>query len=227
MTEISDWHLVQYLTEIVNQTEAAETHCDNYMAALKDVGNGASLRAPIDQLFAAGQGILSAAAIVNQFLWIDTEPPKPREYEHFSDEQWAKLKLHAKARAKKLRKLLAAKDSSPLRARTVRNSLEHIDQRLDVRLLFGSTIFADRTVGPQNAIGVQNQDHTEINFRRIDPQTSEFWVLAHSASLGDLVDEMHRMSQIAQSTIRTLSPGGQPAMSSPAASYTRSNNVAE
>ncbi len=204
MPEISDWHLVQYLTEIVNQTEAAETHCDNYMTALMALSNGDSGRAPKDQLFAAGQGILSAATIVNQFLWIDTVALKPREYDYLSAEQWAKLKLHAKARAKKLRELLETKDSSPLRARTVRNSLEHIDQRLDVRLLFGSTILADRAIGPQSAIGVQNQDHAEANFRRIDPQTSEFWVLAHSVSLSDLVVEMHRMSQIALSTIRTL-----------------------
>lgn len=204
MTEISDWHLVHYLTEIVNQTEAAETHCDSYMTALMALSNGVSGRAPKDQLFAAGQGILSAAAIVNQFLWIDTEALKPREYDYLSDEQWAKLMLHAKARAKKLRKLLEVKDSSPLSVRTVRNSLEHIDQRLDVRLLFGSMIFADRAIGSQSTIGVQNQDHVETNFRRIDPQTSEFWVLAHSASLSDLVVEMHRMSQIALSTIRTL-----------------------
>ncbi|WP_211878776.1 hypothetical protein [Pseudarthrobacter albicanus] len=207
MTEISEWHLMHYLTEIVNQTEAAETHCDNYMSAGKVLQKGARGRAPFDQMFAAGQGILSAAAIVNQFLWIDTEPQKPREYEHISDEQWADLKLHAKARAKMLRKLLKATDKSLIRSRTVRNSLEHIDQRLDARLLFGPRVFADRTVGPPHLIGVKGLDHTMTNFRRIDPETSEFWVLSHSASLGDIVDELHGMSQIALAKISSIKEG--------------------
>lgn len=198
MTEISDWHMRHYLTAVVDQAEAAEVHCDNYMAALHALSQGATGRLHADQMFAAGQGILAAAAIVNQFLWIDTEPPRPRDYAHLSDEQWDELKAHAKARAKKLRKVLGAKDTSPIRARTVRNSLEHIDQRLDVRLLFGSHIIADRTIGPSSAINVPGHHHTEINFRRIDPHTSDYWILDSSASLGDVVDELHRLSLIAQ-----------------------------
>lgn len=206
MTEISDWHFHQYLTEIENQTEAAETHCDNYRAALKALGDGAQGRGPMDQIFAAGQGILAAAAIVNQFLWIDTEPPKPRDLAHLSEEQWTKLKAHAQARAKRLRKVLRANDTSPLRGRTVRNSLEHIDQRLDARLLFGSTVFADRTIGGADLIRAQGHSSLDIHFRRIDPRTSEFWILGHSASLGDVVDEMHRMMLLAKEEARRIRP---------------------
>lgn len=196
--------MLQYLGEIENQTEAAECHCDNYMAAAKALQRGARGRRPFDQMFAAAQGILSAAAIVNQLIWIDTEPPRPKEYDYLSDEEWAELKLHAKARAKKLKKILKATDKSLIRSRTVRNSLEHVDQRLDIRLLFGPTVFADRTFGPANLIGVTGLDHTTTTFRRIDPETSEFWILSHKANLGDIVNEMHEMSQIAKARIQEI-----------------------
>jgi hypothetical protein len=187
--EATDWHIANYLREVINQAESAIVHADHYNAYIKEASERRNA-----ECFAAIQGILTAAAQVHQLLWVNHGPNQPREYSHLSDEQWTSLRSFARSRSKKLRKILQAADSSPLKSRAVRNSFEHFDARLDERLAFGSQIVVDRILSDStNAVYVKGMEESQY-LRRIDPASNEVSVLDQTVSFQALYTELVRMA---------------------------------
>jgi hypothetical protein len=117
------------------------------------------------------QGCVSAAAALSRLLW----PPDPG----------------SRQRGSLLRRDLEVPDTSPLRPpRTVRNSLEHFDERLDWHMASGRGFRAD--------LVLTSRSHTRAGvgppaFRWFDPERLMLAVMDDELSLGPLLLEMRRL----------------------------------
>lgn len=98
----------------------------------------------------------------------------------------------AEARGAKLRESFGVTDNSPLKDRTLRDSLEHFDERLD-RYFLGldsGMIFPDPMIGPYKMAKFQ-YDHI---FKLVDPNENIFVVLGVEFRYGTLRPEVQRIA---------------------------------
>ena len=97
----------------------------------------------------------------------------------------------ATARGEALRNLLNLPNEAleALEYRELRDDMEHFDERLDAWVArTGPKDFYDSNVGPRRMLdGVRDEDV----FRWLDPDTTEFIILGHAYSLGELVSALH------------------------------------
>jgi hypothetical protein len=108
---------------------------------------------------------------------------------------WGQGGTFAKKR-KALRESIRVEDSSPLKATTMRNHFEHIDERLDKWWAeSGTHNYADRLVGPPTMIAGLKQ--IEL-FRGYEPSTgiARFW--GDTYNLKKIVEEVNRMYPLLQ-----------------------------
>jgi hypothetical protein len=99
-----------YLNELLIQSEYARTSVGRMNEMLTE-GNPAPF-------FREAQGFLSHAAAISRILW----PPQVKG---------RAKNTRAKDRGEHLRAVLGVSDNHPLRTRTLRDHLEHFDERLD------------------------------------------------------------------------------------------------
>ncbi|WP_454850009.1 hypothetical protein [Promicromonospora soli] len=126
-----------YLSSCVMQARLALHHLDRLWAI---EGTPADLTVWHDRrtlgdlpVWAELQGFVTAAIILNRFLKPNARPPKGA-----SASRKAELKSQANKRGKRLRKLLEVEDDSVLLGvESVRNSFEHIDERIDALVTAG------------------------------------------------------------------------------------------
>ena len=100
------------------------------------------------KLSCSAQSIASShAAVVSRLLW-PSRPRKRREEDRASHDRRV---AHAANRGKQVRLALGLVDEQPGDQRTLRNHLEHFDERLDDWVLTSYRhTFIDRRVGPSN-----------------------------------------------------------------------------
>jgi hypothetical protein len=146
--------------------------CDCVLMAATQVD--ASLEASdIHGLFFALQGLLTAAANAAKALWGSGN------------------RLDVAARRKPLRDSIGVDDTSPLRAVSMRNNFEHIDDRIDAWWNHGaSRMYVDFQLGPQSAIG--GTPATSI-FRSYDPATHHVSFWDQTFDVRALVAEVNRI----------------------------------
>jgi hypothetical protein len=131
--EISAWDY--YLSSCVNQARIALYHLDQLWAIEgdpPDITVWRHRRVLGDlAVWAELQGFITAAIILNRFL-------KPKPAYSKREPRKAELEKQAHLRGKRLRELLKVEDDSPLLAvARVRNSFEHIDERIDAIVTSG------------------------------------------------------------------------------------------
>ncbi|MET4094550.1 hypothetical protein [Arthrobacter sp. UYCu712] len=176
-----------YLREVVHQVEGAVVASGLLKQALeaKDIGTTLGF----------SQNFMATAASLSKLLWTNPSPVKP-VWLDIDDEDYEAYCKHAATRSKSLRKVLKVTDSSPLKSRKVRNSLEHFDERLDAHTFAGKPI-VDRNWGPLHMMPFKREDI----LRHFDPQTLTLTVLSESVSFPDLIAEMSRVGARAQTLL--------------------------
>jgi hypothetical protein len=165
-------HEAFYLTSLMFCTESALSSVaavKNFIEAEEDGNNELPPQVALDQL----QNIANQGAAISRYFW-----PVKKEYRN---------------RSKALKTAFCIDDSSPLRDRTLRNMVEHFDEKLDDFLkgypsgmlipdYFGTKPSGDR--GPLKF------------FRAYFINTDEFEILGNVFQIQPIVDEIFRIHQI-------------------------------
>jgi hypothetical protein len=177
-----------YLVEILAQCRNGRRAERSMQQALAGMGrHDPAVGERIAELFDDAADFLAHAGNVSKILW----PPRPEEHP-------------ASARGRSLRESLGLTSGHALESRTLRNHLEHYDERLDGWAAATSGNIADGLVGPQNAIAGNGIRPSDI-MRQYDPATHTFVFRGESfemkriaAGLGDVVRRAEeRLQQIA------------------------------
>lgn len=105
----------------------------------------------------------------------------------------------AEARGKTLRKIFDVADDSPLKDRSLRDSLEHFDERLDLYFLAfdGGLIMPDPMIGPYQIAKIQ---YGHI-FKVVDPNNQVFVLLGVEFRYGELRPEIERIVSLSEPRI--------------------------
>jgi hypothetical protein len=137
-------------------------------AAEPEMTAGADAEMVQAQLFRSVHSFLTHAAVVSRLLW-PSIPKRRREEDGASHDR---RKAQAVNRGKQLRLALGLQDEQPGGQRTLRDHLEHFDERLDDwALTTNRHNFIDRCVGPPNLMfGPERRDI----MRWFDPTDGSF-----------------------------------------------------
>jgi hypothetical protein len=135
-----------------------------------------------DEFWGAAQTVVVCAANISKLLWGSTSKA-------------------ASARMA-LRDLLGISDSSPLAPRTVRNHLEHFDERLadwyERSIQSPNRCFVDRVIGISLIDIAPSPDLTDL-FRTYVPSSGELVFWGDTLSIPDVLREAMRLWSAAQS----------------------------
>jgi hypothetical protein len=120
--------------------------------------------------------------------------------------------LRAKYESNAIREIgdvLGIAKSSPIHSRTLRNNLEHYDERLKVWIgKHGVDIsIGDNNIGPKSALRITNL----VFVRHFDPTLNTFTFVDVDYDLGVLFDEVQRIKEFANNWVmgvegRAISP---------------------
>lgn len=100
----------------------------------------------------------------------------------------------AKRRGRRLRSLLSVTDDNPLRSRTLRNHLEHFDERLDTWAEeTGGNLFLN-VIGPRSAV-LADEGITVIPLRWLDSETAHFHFRGEEFDLQELADAAKELQE--------------------------------
>lgn len=151
-----------YLHELETQCRFALNAVEHLNTALSRVAQGASpreQRSAHAEVFRAIHSFLTHASNVSKLLW-PAPPRRQREEKRI-------------ARADELRSVLGLpEDGHPLKSRTVRDHLEHFDERLDEWAETGSSRhYVQDCIGPRDALAWISPADT---MRWFDPSTNHF-----------------------------------------------------
>ncbi|MFE2772309.1 hypothetical protein [Microbacterium resistens] len=210
-----DDDLRSYVEEILHQQQLVGLAVQQLNAAL-----GANQISHVE-CFAAAQAILTGAAQISKLLWADTQ------------RDWTPERIaFARDRAAAIRAIAEPGKDSVLERRSVRNSIEHYDARIDdLKLRHGVRAVGEprQTWTPDDKptqhrgvvdIGIFDKSQLPIPIppenvtwvRHIDPVTMEYTALDQSVSLQAVVDAVvgvaARASEwLAARPIPTYTPG--------------------
>jgi len=124
----------------------------------------------MDRIWYSIQGVLVAAANVSKLLW-----PNPRDE-------------HIPYRGEMLRQILGVPDDSPLRSRTLRNTFEHFDTRLEDWMLSSERhAFVDENVGP---ISMLPKVRDEDRHRHFDSTTWTVYFRGKAYELRPMIETL-------------------------------------
>ena len=113
-----------------------------------------------------------------------------------------------------LRQLLGVEDDSPIRAKALRNSIQHFDERLDAVTMDPPRIILRGNIGPIDMIsGIQGLE--DMHLHHFNPADGRYTVLGDSVSIPDVSEELQTIllraaTALQQSNERPWSPPGQP-----------------
>jgi len=180
-----------YLREIESQaTYALTTHARMETTLLAGATDA-------QEFFREAQAMLNHAGAVSRLLW----PPR------IADGQ---KRSRAEARGNELRKALGIVEPHVLQDRSLRNHLEHLDERLDDWAESSKNrIIGDQLIGPVGVIGGSVVKATEI-IRHYDPSTSTFIFRGELFDMSQLLAGVGEVRRLAQSRLASLkvSTGG-------------------
>lgn len=175
---MTTFQLYIYLCEVEMQCEfslAAAESVNEYFNGHRDLAPAEPERAAEAdaervqaQLFRSLHSFLTHAAMVSRLLW----PSGPRKHREEDRASHDRRNAQAVNRGKQVRLALGLPDKQPRGQRTLRDHLEHFDERLDDWVLTGSRHnFIDRCVGPPNPmVGPERRDV----MRWFDPTDGSF-----------------------------------------------------
>jgi hypothetical protein len=167
-----------YLFELASQCAGAISAVQRMNAVLRGGGK------PID-FFHHAQAFINHTGVISRILW----PPLIHD---------PNGRARAQARAAHLRTILNVSSPHPLEDRTLRNHLEHFDERLDAwAASTQSFLFVDLNIGPPGSIAAGPPEQV---FRQFDPTTNtlsfrgeSFDLQALTAAVGTVAQAVARL----------------------------------
>lgn len=162
-----------------------------------------------ENAFDFAEAVVSEAAMVAQLLWPDTRkgPGETRA-------ACKRREAYANQRGATLRQLLGVEDDSPIRAKALRNSIQHFDERLDAVTMDPPRIILRGNIGPIDMIsGIQGLE--DMHLHHFNPADGRYTVLGDSVSIPDVSEELQTIllraaTALQQSNERPWPPPGQP-----------------
>ncbi len=177
-----------YCSEVLQQ-------CRFALNAVAQINDG--VRRPRDSsahtiIFRGLPSLLSHASNVSQLLW----PTQPRKKEGESREDYKTRCATVKERGDSLRRLLCVPDDSPLKARALRNHLEHFDERLDEWKATSKrqNLVSDYIGPPGEIAGIDTSDR----MREYDPTTGIFSFRGEVFRILELADAVAELTPKAE-----------------------------
>jgi hypothetical protein len=168
-----------YIEMLLWHTRAAKASIDVVTDWLKmiEAEDEKALQLPKSQLFGHLQSIVQQAGAISRYLW----PSKP-----------GKELVHER-RASRLRTTLGVDEKNPLKARGLRNGLEHFDEKLDLYL-------AQNFVGefvPEYVDYIEQQREIPIQiFKAFYTHPLKFVLLGQSYEVAPVVNEILRLHRL-------------------------------
>ena len=163
-----------YIQSIMYTADRCLESFERYDKLRRDGGAG------VDQVSAVHEA-LGHAASLSRYFWQSGAGPRKRP----------KMSALQKARAQKLRDAFGLSDSSALRDRSLRDSLEHFDERLDEYLLrsgAGQYLPLPR-VGDSDGL----PDGIKHIFKLVDPERQVFVILDRRFEFGPILAEVEQI----------------------------------
>ncbi len=164
--------LRRYVAEVDRQAHFADGYAQVLDQGLRGMGHPGSNF----MCFAGAQGILTSGALVSKLFWVETGRDRDRERAAFTEDRAASLR--------------EALDPTPiLKLRSVRNSVEHFDARLD-DLLRSSPApnMIDASIMPRSMLNIDGL----LYLRHIDPETMTYSALDEEVGLHDVYDAIKK-----------------------------------
>jgi hypothetical protein len=192
---LSDWAAETYLREILDQVESAQLAIAGFNFHL-----GQHDPRTTSQVFAAAQSLLGAAAQISKLIWPRPPAPRRNDPEHASKER---LRAFTLSRGNRLRELLSIDALPVLEGRTVRNAIEHFDERLDEYFIAGHTNVFDRNIGPKERLVIVDGE-VPLHLRLIDNERLTVAVLDAEVSLQEVADAIGRVQEAATEALARL-----------------------
>lgn len=161
------------------------------------------------ELFRSIHSFLTHAAGVSRLLW----PTPPRKRRGEAPATHRRRRSHSETRGRELRNVLGVLNEEIGARRTLRDHLEHFDERIDNWVLTSDRHnFVDRCVGPSGSIvGAEPEDV----MRWFDPTTGRFSLRGTSFDLGALatwVSDLRSRTGRARKDVGATSPAAQQAV---------------
>lgn len=186
-----DRALEHYVQELHTQTYYARRSFDHFHAAFEAMR--LADKATAVDIFYGLHGLVSAGGNISKLLW-----PSPRNTN-------SRRGRRALERGAVLRQLLQVSDGSPLRLRTLRDDLEHFDERIDTVLDrlsetvgLPSVIASDCIFDSFEAFDVSNGEAHYLRALCYEP-AFVLRVLDHDLDLGPYIGELNRVHDFADS----------------------------
>lgn len=175
-----DDHILRiFLGEIQSQISSALMRAGEMEWALKQ-------RSPNARFFAAAQAFLVHAAMVSKLFWPSDQTAR------------------AKTRGRELRAVFGLGEDHPLSKRTLRNHLEHYDDRVDdwVERSRNRHIVIDM-IGPPTAIGGSAIDPEDL-MRVFDPSTGVFWFRGEKFDIKEMASALQSLAHEANARLTEI-----------------------
>lgn len=148
--------------------------------------------------FENSEMIVSEAAMLAQLLW-----PDIRKGPGETPEECRRRKAYGEARGVKLCQILGVADESPIRAKALRNSIQHFDERLDAVTMNPPRIFLRNNIGPTDMFnGIKGAEGMHLH--HFDPADGRYTILGDSVALPDVVRELKVIYDRSQEGLQRL-----------------------
>lgn len=182
------------LGEIVTQCRFALNAVHNLNAALRSLGEAPdqfSMPSEYahDEVFRSLHSLLTHASNASKLLW----PSPPRRNAGEGDEGYEQRKDRVAERARRTRAALDVGDDHVLHRRTLRNHLEHFDERLAnwEESSERHNIVSDMIGPPSAVVGIEPTDR----MRTFDPATNSFWFRGDQFDIQELATAVNALYQ--------------------------------
>jgi hypothetical protein len=179
-----------YLRELARQCEFALFAIGRLNAALQSLGQPNS-QAAQTEVFRSLHSFLAHASNASRILW----PPSARRRKGESDGIFKMRRARTEERGRTLRNTVGLDDGTPLKDRTLRDHLEHFDERIaEWDETSERKNYVQDTIGPPNAIvGIDPGDA----MRWYDPTTNHYLFRGERFDMQALASAIDRLKPIA------------------------------
>lgn len=191
-------YVLVYIAELRQQTRFAQLASVALYAALaRQIADGTP------EIFRSLHSLLTHTSNISKLLWPALPQRKKDELEEAYETRCSNIpKLQ---RAKVLRAALRLpSDSHPLKSRTLRDNLEHFDEKLDkwMRERDPRALgFVQDNVGVRGAIQINDMDDSDF-WRWYDPATHTMWFRGESYNIKSLVTAVEELRQQVEEVLK-------------------------
>ncbi len=175
---INPVHKAFYFESMKFNVDSAKLYCESANEIINEIREGKiEAQDRKDELLNLIQNFINQCALISKFFWVQDGNTNKRNI----------------ARAKELREIFKIENDNPLQTRTVRNAIEHYDEKIDSYLskgIIGHIIPSAILIYPSES------EVPEHFFRAYCITTYDFYLLGRKQNIIPLIEEMARIYDI-------------------------------